>query len=74
MLLYLQIFIEQEFGMKPFLWFFVLAFLDSGLALAQQTAGSSDQSAALEQKIRDLEDRVIALEGKDAIAIAIQGQ
>src|SRR5207245_499482 len=56
----------KEFGMRPLIGFCVLALLVPGLAFAQQgsVASSSADTAALEQKIRDLEDRLIALEGQ----------
>jgi hypothetical protein len=52
--------------MKPLIGFCVLALLVPGMALAQQgsTSSSGADTAALEQKIRDLEDRLIALEGQ----------
>lgn len=51
--------------MKPLPWFCLFALLCPGLAVAQQGTGSSaPDTAALEQKVRDLEDRLIALEGQ----------
>jgi hypothetical protein len=52
--------------MKALTSFLVIALLAPVLALAQtETAGSSGRdTAALEQKIRDLEDRLVALEGQ----------
>ncbi len=52
--------------MKPLICFCLFALLASGTALAQQgsAASSGEDTAALEQKIRDLEDRLIALEGQ----------
>jgi len=43
---------------------FLVVVLAATSALAQQTAPTSSDTAALEQKIRDLEDRIIALEGQ----------
>jgi len=43
---------------------FLVVVLAATSALAQQTAPASSDTAALEQKIRDLEDRIIALEGQ----------
>src|SRR5690349_5383012 len=47
-----------------FIGLFLLSW--AGLALAQEPAsqGSGSDSSAMEQKIRDLEDRIIALEGQ----------
>jgi len=39
-------------------------FLAGAFALGQRTSASTSDTAALEQKIRDLEDRIIALEGQ----------
>src|SRR5882724_5403541 len=52
--------------MKPLIAFCVLALFVPTIALAQQqgSSASSGDTAALEQKIRDLEDRLIALEGQ----------
>jgi hypothetical protein len=52
--------------MKPLIGFCVLALFVPAMALAQQGRGatSGEDTAALEQKIRDLEDRLIALEGQ----------
>ncbi|MGB9075033.1 MAG: hypothetical protein WCC22_20530 [Terriglobales bacterium] len=52
--------------MKLLTWFCVFVLWASGLASAQQgsTPSSDENAAALEQKIRDLEDRLIALEGQ----------
>src|SRR6266478_3113272 len=52
--------------MKPLIAFCVLALFVPTMALAQQGSGvsSGGDTAALEQKIRDLEDRLIALEGQ----------
>ena len=56
------------------IWVFVL--LGPGLALGQQTgaAPSADNTAALEQKVRDLEDRLIAVEGKLRMLKSAQAQ
>ena len=43
---------------------FVVAFLSGVSTYAQTSDSNAQNTAALEQKIRDLEDRVIALEGK----------
>jgi hypothetical protein len=60
-----KIFAVQELGMKPFTLICVFT-LFAGLACAQQgtTASGGPDTAALEQKIRDLEDRLVALEGQ----------
>jgi hypothetical protein len=52
--------------MKRFMSICLLALLLAGMALAQQgnAASSADDTAALQQKIRDLEDRLIALESQ----------
>jgi hypothetical protein len=52
--------------MKPLIGFCVLALFVPAMAFAQQGSGASSggDTAALEQKIRDLEDRLIALEGQ----------
>src|SRR6266496_3046132 len=52
--------------MKLLTWFCAFVLWTSGLASAQQgtSPSSSENTAALEQKIRDLEDRLIALEGQ----------
>ena len=52
--------------MKLLTWFCACVLWTSGLASAQQegTPSSGENTAALEQKIRDLEDRLIALEGQ----------
>jgi hypothetical protein len=52
--------------MKPLIWFCSFILLAPALALAQQQTGSSsaDDNAALQQKIRELEDRLIAVEGQ----------
>ncbi len=52
--------------MKPLIAFCVLALFVPTMALAQQGSGASsgEDTAALEQKIRDLEDRLITLEGQ----------
>jgi hypothetical protein len=51
--------------MKPLIWLCALVLLTPGFACAQQGATSSgEDTAALEQKIRDLEDRLVALEGQ----------
>jgi len=52
--------------MKPWIAFCVLALFVPTMALAQQGSGASsgEDTAALEQKIRDLEDRLVALEGQ----------
>ena len=61
--------------MKPLIGFCVLALLVP-MALAQQgsAASSGEDTAALEQKIRDLEDRLIALEGQVRTLKAQAGQ
>ncbi|MFY9560850.1 MAG: TonB-dependent receptor [Terriglobales bacterium] len=61
--------------MKPLIGFCVLALLVPGFAYAQQSApASGEDTAALEQKIRDLEDRLIALEGQVRTLKAQAGQ
>jgi len=52
--------------MKRFSDLLLFALVVSGMAFAQQGSGTSpaDDNAALQQKIRDLEDRLIALEGQ----------
>src|SRR2546425_1878531 len=52
--------------MKPLIASCVLALFVPTMGLAQQGSGASSggDRAALEQKIRDLEDRLIALEGQ----------
>jgi hypothetical protein len=62
--------------MKPLIGFCLFALLISGAAFAQQgsVAASGEDTAALEQKIRDLEDRLIALEGQVRTLKAQGGQ
>lgn len=52
--------------MKPFSLVCVVTVFTVGLAYAQQgaTASGGQDTAALEQKVRDLEDRLVALEGQ----------
>jgi hypothetical protein len=52
--------------MKPFILVCTFTLLTAGLAIAQQgtTAAGGQDTAALEQKVRDLEDRLVALEGQ----------
>src|SRR5260370_41570869 len=52
--------------MKRAIGFFLFALVASSMVFAQQGSGASsaDDNAALQQKIRDLEDRLIALEGQ----------
>ena len=52
--------------MKRVIDFVLFALVASSMAFAQQGSGASsaDDNAALQQKIRDLEDRLIALEGQ----------
>src|SRR6267378_633257 len=52
--------------MKRVIDFFLFALVASSMSFAQQgsAASSADDNAALQQKIRDLEDRLIALEGQ----------
>ncbi len=52
--------------MKPFTLVCVVTLFTAGLACAQQetTAPGGQDSTALEQKVRDLEDRLVALEGQ----------
>jgi len=52
--------------MKSFTWICVVALFTVRLACAQQgtTAPGGSDTSALEQKIRDMEDRMIALEGQ----------
>ena len=51
--------------MKSLIGFCVLALFVPTMAFGQQgSSASSGDTAALEQKIRDLEDRLIALEGQ----------
>ncbi len=61
--------------MKPLI-FLLFAFAAASLALAQQgnAASSADDNAALQQKVRDLEDRLIALEGQMRALKAQAGQ
>jgi len=62
--------------MRPLLGLCVLAMLVAPMALAQQgsAAASGEDTAALEQKIRDLEDRLVALEGQVRTMKAQAGQ
>ena len=51
--------------MKSLIRLLLLVFVWSSFAFAQQSSPASrDETAALQQKIRDLEDRLIALEGQ----------
>ncbi len=61
-----QIFTAQELEMKPFTLVCLVTLFTAGLACAQQgtPAPGGQDTAALEQKVRDLEDRLIALEGQ----------
>ncbi|HWZ82323.1 MAG TPA: hypothetical protein VNW47_06860 [Terriglobales bacterium] len=60
--------------MKPFIAICLFGLIVPGMALAQQasSSNSSDDTAALQQKVRDLEDRLIALEGQMR-ALKMQG-
>jgi hypothetical protein len=62
--------------MKPFTLLCVVVLLAAGFAHAQQetTTPAGQDTAALEQKIRDLEDRLIALEGQMRVLKAQAGQ
>src|SRR5207245_9498680 len=56
----------RSFGMK-YIWFAALAVLVALPLFAQQTSasqGGAPDTAALEQRIKDLEERLIALEGQ----------
>jgi hypothetical protein len=50
--------------MKRIMFAFVVTLISSGAVCAQTTDAAAQNSVALEQRIRELEDRVIALEGK----------
>src|SRR6266853_4920157 len=59
----------EELFMRHFKMLFGSLVLLAGAATAQQTApapasGTSSDTSALEQKIRDLEDRLVMLEGQ----------
>ena len=62
--------------MKPFTLVCAVTLFTAGLACAQQgtTALGGEDTAALEQKIRDLEDRLVALEGQMRALKAQAGQ
>jgi len=61
--------------MKPLIGFCLFALLASGMALGQQgSTAAADDTAALQQKVRDLEDRLIALEGQMRAMKAQGGQ
>ena len=62
--------------MKPFTLVCVVILFTAGLACAQQgtTAPGGQDTAALEQKVRDLEDRLVALEGQMRVLKAQAGQ
>ena len=59
--------------MKPFTLVCVVTLFTAGLACAQQGAPASggQDTAALEQKVRDLEDRLIALEGQPRVRLPL---
>ncbi len=62
--------------MKALIRFCLFVLCVSSLALAQQGSASStaDDNAVLQQKVRDLEDRLIALEGQVRVLKAQGGQ
>jgi hypothetical protein len=62
--------------MKLFTLVCVVTLFTAGLACAQQgtTAPGGQDTAALEQKVRDLEDRLVALEGQMRVLRAQAGQ
>ena len=61
--------------MKPFISVCVVILFTAGFACAQGTSPAGGQdTAALEQKVRDLEDRLIALEGQVRVLKAQAGQ
>src|SRR5271157_5742850 len=62
--------------MKPFTLVCVVTLFTAGLACAQQgtAAAGGQDTAALEQKVRDLEDRLVALEGQMRVLNAQAGQ
>src|SRR4030088_2367869 len=62
--------------MKPLIAFCLFAFATAGVMFAQQgsAASAADDNAALQQKVRDLEDRLIALEGQVRTLKAQGGQ
>src|ERR1700694_6350108 len=62
--------------MKPFTLVCVVTLFTAGLACAQQgtSVAGGQETAALEQKVRDLEDRLIALEGQMRVLKAQAGQ
>ncbi len=62
--------------MKPFILIFVVTLFTAGLACAQEgtTIPGGQDTAALEQKVRDLEDRLVALEGQMRVLKAQAGQ
>src|SRR5271157_4691157 len=62
--------------MKPFTLVCVVTLFTAGLACAQQgtSAPGGQDTAALEQKVRDLEDRLVALEGQMRVLKAQAGQ
>jgi hypothetical protein len=69
-------FAVQELAMKSFTLFCAVTLFTVGLARAQQAppAPGGQDTAALEQKVRDLEDRLIALEGQVRVLKAQAGQ
>src|SRR6266851_45210 len=62
--------------MKPFTLVCAVTLFTAGLACAQQgtTALGGEDTGALEQKVRDLEDRLVALEGQMRALKAQAGQ
>jgi len=62
--------------MKPFTLVCVVTLFTAGLACAQQgtSVPGGQDTAALEQKVRDLEDRLVALEGQMRVLKAQAGQ
>jgi hypothetical protein len=69
-------FVVQEWVMKLFTVICVSVLFTACLACAQQAtpAGGNQDTAALEQKIRDLEDRMISLEGEIRVLKSQAGQ
>ena len=60
--------------MKPLISVCVVILFTAGFACAQGTSPAGGQdTAALEQKVRDLEDRLIALEGQVRVLKAQAG-
>jgi len=60
--------------MKPFILTCAVTLFSAGLACAQQAPPAGQDTAALEQKIRDLEDRLVALEGQVRVLKAQSAQ